>query len=82
MPLRTAVGTFGGTLRPVRAEDLAARVIDAVVQRSGVDPELVEDVVFAQSYASSEAPCIGGWAALNAGLQVAVWSLTTAKFLN
>jgi acetyl-CoA C-acetyltransferase len=71
-PLRTAVGTFGGTLRPLRAEDLAAKVIQAVVARSGVDPELIEDVVFAQSYANSEAPCIGRWAALHAGLPIAV----------
>ncbi len=71
-PVRTAVGTFGGTLRPLRAEDLAARVIEAVVHRSGVDPELVEDVVFAQSYANSEAPCIGRWAALHAGLPIGV----------
>lgn len=71
-PLRTAVGTFGGTLRPLRAEDLAARVIEWVVARSGIDPERVEDVVFAQSYANSEAPCIGRWAALHAGLPVGV----------
>jgi acetyl-CoA C-acetyltransferase len=71
-PVRTAVGTFGGTLRPLRAEDLASRVIEAVVHRSGVDPELIEDVVFAQSYANSEAPCIGRWAALNAGLPISV----------
>jgi acetyl-CoA C-acetyltransferase len=71
-PLRTAVGAFGGTLRPLRAEDLAARVIEAVVQRSGVDPAAIEDVVMAQSYANSEAPCIGRWAALHAGLPIGV----------
>jgi acetyl-CoA C-acetyltransferase len=71
-PTRTPVGTFGGALRPLRAEELAARVITAVVGRSGVDPELIEDVVFAQSYANSEAPCIGRWAALHAGLPVGV----------
>ncbi|BBX62401.1 acetyl-CoA acetyltransferase [Mycobacterium saskatchewanense] len=69
-PLRTAVGTFGGSLRPMRAEDLAAHVIRAVVAQSAIDPELIEDVVFAQSYANSEAPCIGRWAALHAGLPV------------
>src|SRR6201998_4918724 len=69
-PLRTAVGAFGGSLRPLRAEDLAARVIEAVVERSAVDPAAVEDVVFAQSYANSEAPCIGRWAALHAGLPI------------
>jgi acetyl-CoA C-acetyltransferase len=71
-PVRTAVGAFGGTLRPLRAEDLASRVIEAVGQRSGVNPELIEDVMFAQSYANSEAPCIGRWAALHAGLPIGV----------
>jgi len=69
-PLRTPVGSFGGSLRTLRAEDLAARIIEAVIDRSGVDPEAVEDVVFAQSYANSEAPCIGRWAALHAGLPI------------
>src|ERR1700676_1302852 len=71
-PVRTAVGTFGGTLRPVAAEDLAARVIETVLTRSRVEPTGIEDVVFAQSYANSEAPCIGRWAALHAGLPVTV----------
>jgi acetyl-CoA C-acetyltransferase len=71
-PTRTPVGTFGGSLRPLRAEDLAARVVTAVVERSGIDPQLIEDVVIAQSYANSEAPCIGRWAALHAGLPISV----------
>jgi acetyl-CoA C-acetyltransferase len=71
-PRRTAVGSFGGTLRPVPAADLAARVISAAVEASGIDPERIEDVVIAQSYANSEAPCIGRWAALHAGLPIAV----------
>jgi len=71
-PVRTAVGTFGGTLRPVPAEQLAADVIRALVARTGVDPSAIEDVAFAQSYANSEAPCIGRWAALAAGLPIEV----------
>ena len=71
-PVRTAVGGFGGTLRPLRAEDLAAAVITALVERTGVDPSAIEDVAFAQSYANSEAPCIGRWAALAAGLPIEV----------
>ncbi|HXZ63557.1 MAG TPA: acetyl-CoA C-acetyltransferase [Streptosporangiaceae bacterium] len=71
-PLRTPVGTFGGSLRDVPVETLAATVITAVLERTGVDPELVEDVSFAQSYASGETPCIGRWAALQAGLPVTV----------
>ncbi|WP_326639395.1 acetyl-CoA C-acetyltransferase [Streptosporangium sp. NBC_01755] len=71
-PVRTPVGAFGGTLRPVPVEDLAATVIRAVVERSGIDPERIEDVAMAQSYANSETPCVGRWAALHAGLPVAV----------
>jgi acetyl-CoA C-acetyltransferase len=71
-PVRTPVGTFGGSLRTIAAEDLAATVIKAVVSRSGIDPERIDDVTFAQSYANSEAPCIGRWAALQAGLPVTV----------
>lgn len=71
-PLRTAVGTFGGTLRPLPAEDLAATVVRALVEQTHVDPEAIEDVIFAQSYANSEAPCIGRWVALHADLPIAV----------
>jgi acetyl-CoA C-acetyltransferase len=69
-PMRTPVGAFGGALRTVAVEDLAAAVIKAVVHRSGVDPAAIDDVVLAQSYANSETPCVGRWAALHAGLPV------------
>ena len=71
-PLRTPVGTFGGSLRPVPVEELAAVTIRALLERTGIDPMRIDDVVFAQSYASSETPCVGRWAALQAGLPVQV----------
>ncbi len=71
-PVRTPVGTFGGSLRAVPVEDLAATVIKAVLERTGTDPALIEDVVFAQSYANAETPCVGRWAALHAGLPIEV----------
>ena len=71
-PVRTPVGTFGGSLRPVPVEELAATTVRAVVQRSGIDPARIDDVVMAQSYANSEVPCVGRWAALQAGLPVSV----------
>lgn len=78
-PLRTPVGTFGGTLRPVPAEDLAAHIIKAVVERSGIDPARIDDVSFAQSYTNSEAPNIGRWAALAAGLPIEVPGFQTDR---
>jgi acetyl-CoA C-acetyltransferase len=71
-PLRTPIGKFLGAMKAVRAEQLAAGIIEAVVSRSGIDPSRIDDVVFAQSYANSEAPCIGRWAALAAGLPIEV----------
>src|SRR6201985_368561 len=71
-PVRTPVGTFGGSLRAVPVEELAATAIKAVLERTGIDPEIVEDVSFAQSYVNGETPCIGRWAALHAGLPVSV----------
>ena len=71
-PVRTPVGTFGGSLKALPAEELATIVIKELVARSKIDPERIDDVVFAQSYSNSEAPCIGRWAALNAGLPVGI----------
>ena len=71
-PVRTAVGVFGGTLRPVPVEKMAAAVIQAVLQRTGLDPNRIEDVVFAQTYVSGETPCIGRWAGMEANLPIEV----------
>jgi len=71
-PLRTPVGTFGGSLRPVPVEELGATVVKALLERTKLDPARVDDVVFAQSYASAETPCVGRWVALQAGLPIEV----------
>jgi acetyl-CoA C-acetyltransferase len=71
-PLRTAVGAFGKSLRSVGVEELGAAVVNAVVQRTHLDPERIDDVVFAQSYANSEIPCVGRWIALHSGLPIGV----------
>jgi len=51
-------------------ETLGATVVKAILDRTGLDPRAIEDVVFAQSYANSETPCIGRWIALEAGLPI------------
>ncbi|PZO70520.1 MAG: acetyl-CoA C-acyltransferase, partial [Pelagerythrobacter marensis] len=71
-PLRTAVGKFGGALADVQAGDLAATVIRALIERTGIDPARVDDVVFAQGYGNAEAPAIGRWAWLAAGYPIEV----------
>ena len=71
-PVRTPVGKYLGALKDIPAETLAAHVVRETVRRSGIDPAVIDDVVFAQSYANSEAPCIGRWAALAADLPIEV----------
>ena len=71
-PLRTPIGGFLRSLASLPAETLAAHIIRELVARTEIDPGQIEDVVFAQSYANSEAPCIGRWAALAAGLPINV----------
>ncbi|MEW4449313.1 acetyl-CoA C-acetyltransferase [Qipengyuania sp. JC766] len=71
-PLRTPVGSFLGTLKPLEAGELGAIILKALVERSGVDPERVDDVVFSQGYGSGEAPAIGRWSWLAAGFPIGV----------
>ena len=71
-PLRTPIGAFGGSLRTVPVEELGATVARAIVQRTGLDPARIDDVVFAHSYANGEVPCTGRWIALQAGLPISV----------
>lgn len=71
-PLRTPIGAFGGSLRNVPVEELGATVARAIVERTKIDPMLIEDVVFAHSYANGEVPCTGRWVALQAGFPIEV----------
>ncbi len=43
--VRTPVGTFAGALSQVRPDDLAALVLQALVERTGLDPALIEEVI-------------------------------------
>ena len=71
-PVRTPVGSFGGSLREVPAEDLGALVIRELLARTGLDPDRVDDVVLGQSYPSGENPAIGRLCSLKAGLPIDV----------
>jgi acetyl-CoA C-acetyltransferase len=71
-PLRTAVGKFGGSLQPLKMEDLGTLILTALIERTGVDPVVIEDVIFGHAYGSGEAPALGRWCALNAGWPIQV----------
>jgi acetyl-CoA C-acetyltransferase len=71
-PLRTPVGRYGGVFRHVPVERLAAEVIRALLDRTGLPPEGIDDVLLGQGYPNGEAPALGRVAALDAGLPVTV----------
>ncbi len=71
-PVRTPVGKFQGALSAMPAGELGAVIIKALVERTKIDPERIDDVVFAQGYGSGEAPCIARWSALAADLPLSV----------
>lgn len=69
-PYRTAVAGFGGGLQPLRAAELASRLVAGVLERTQLDPGVVDDLVLGHCYPSSDAPAIGRVVALDAGLPV------------
>ena len=71
--LRTPVGKHGGSLASVRADDLAAVPIRAVVERTGVDPLTIEDVILGcTNQAGEDNRNVARMALLLAGLPVEV----------
>lgn len=71
-PIRTAVGKFGGALSDLNAGQLGAVILKALMERTKIDPARVDDVVFSQGYGNAEAPAIGHWSWLAAGLPLEV----------
>ncbi|MFQ5529973.1 MAG: thiolase family protein, partial [Gemmatimonadota bacterium] len=71
--LRTPVGRHGGALAAVRPDDLLAGVIQAVVERSGVPGDRIEDVIMGcTNQAGEDNRNVARMAALLAGLPVVV----------
>ena len=65
--MRTPVGRYLGSLKTVEAYDLAACVLNAVLDRAGIDPEQVDEVIMGQSYQNGEYVNIARMALLKAG---------------
>src|SRR5450759_1101817 len=82
--LRTPFGRYGGALASVRPDDLVATVIRALVERSGIDPALIEDVILGcANQAGEDNRNVARMAALLAGLPVdgGVESMSRAPYV-
>jgi acetyl-CoA C-acetyltransferase len=71
-PVRTPIGRYGGMFKGLTAVELGVAALRGLLERTGVGPDDVEDVILGHCYPSMEAPAIGRVVALDAGLPVTV----------
>jgi acetyl-CoA C-acetyltransferase len=71
-PVRTPIGRYGGMFKSVTAVDLGVAALRGLLERTGVAPDAVQEVILGHCYPSPEAPAIGRVVALDAGLPVTV----------
>ena len=71
-PVRTPIGRYGGMFKSVSVVDLAVAALTGLLQRTGLPPDAVDDVILGHCYPNPEAPALGRVVALDAGLPVPV----------
>lgn len=74
--VRTPVGSYMGALKEIPAYDLAALVLNAVVQRVNISPAMIDEVIMGQSYQNGEYVNIARMAALTAGWPESIPGIT------
>ena len=77
--VRTAIGSFGGSLKDVSAADLGALVIKEALNRAGVKGELVEEVLMGNVIQAGLGQNVARPAVIKAGLPVEVPAMTINK---
>src|SRR5438876_9152989 len=78
-PVRTAIGTFGGSLKDVPAPNLGAVAIGAAVKRAGLRPEEVETVAMGNVVQAGTKMNPARQAAVHAGLPVTTPAMTVNR---
>ena len=76
---RTAVGKFGGSLKNASAYDLACCVMQGILDRTGVDPAVIDEVIMGQCRQTSDEPNIARVAALKVGIPVTASAHTVMR---
>ncbi|MEE3065056.1 MAG: acetyl-CoA C-acetyltransferase [Actinomycetota bacterium] len=71
-PVRTPIGRYGGMFKSLSAVDLGVTALKGLLERTGLAPDAVQDVILGHCYPNSDAPAIGRVVALDAGLPVTV----------
>jgi acetyl-CoA C-acetyltransferase len=76
---RTPIGKYGGSLAPLRAIELGGAAVAAAVERSGVDPTSIDEVLFGHVLQAGEGQITARQAAVRGGLPMSVPSVTINK---
>lgn len=71
-PVRTPIGRYGGMFKALSAVDLGVTALKGLLERTGLAPDAVHDVILGHCYPNSDAPAIGRVVALDSGLPVTV----------
>jgi len=77
--VRTAIGRIGGTLKDVEVDFLAAKVLDEITKRTGLDKRDVDEVILGQAKQSTDTPNLARVALLRAGYPVEVPGYTVHR---
>jgi acetyl-CoA C-acetyltransferase len=78
-PVRSAIGSFGGTLKDVSSVDLGAHVVAATLRRSGLAPATVDSVVLGNVIQAGGRMNVARQAAIKGGLPVEVPAMTVNR---
>src|ERR1700730_11622731 len=71
-PVRTPIGRYGGMFKALTAVDLGVAALKGLLERTGIEPGVVQDFILGHCFPNSDAPAIGRVVALDAGLPVTV----------
>lgn len=76
---RTAIGKIGGTLKNIQPEELLTTVFEGAIQRAGIDPAIIDEVIAGQAKQSTDAPNIARVAALSAHIPESIPAYTVHR---
>ena len=68
-PLRTPIGKFGGSLAGMTAPQLGAQIARATIERAGISPDAVDEVIFGNARQAGVGPNAARQIAIRSGLR-------------
>ncbi|MCG8352728.1 MAG: thiolase family protein, partial [Chloroflexales bacterium] len=77
--LRTPIGVFGGALRSLAAQDLGVVVTKALLEKTNLDPNKIDEVIWGCVGQGSDAPNIARVISLRAGIPLHITNYTVAR---